>query len=182
MSTINIWCWIIPLLVGLICAYFGYLIGKAKQPATTETVSVNIQQLKTENTQLKNDLALCKKQLATDTHIEPIISIAAETIAAYTFNAELAQQAFGKKIKENDLKIVEGIGPKIEALFNADQITTWEALSDLSVAECQAVLDKGGDRYRIHDPASWPMQAKMAFTNKWKDLVRWQKEHKSGKI
>lgn len=126
MSTINIWCWIIPLLVGLICAYFGYLIGKTKQPLTTETTSFDIEQLKTENTQLKSDLALCKKQLTTDNQKEPIISIAPENVAANTFNAELAKEAFGKKIKENDLKIVEGIGPKIEALFNADQITTWK--------------------------------------------------------
>ena len=77
---------------------------------------------------------------------------------------------------------MEGIGPKIAGMFAAAGIDTWKALSESNVATCQEVLDGGGDRYKIHDPASWPMQAKMAYEGKWKDLAKWQHKHKHGKL
>jgi hypothetical protein len=43
-------------------------------------------------------------------------------------------------------------------------------------------LDVGGDRYKVHDPASWPMQAKMCYEGKWKELAKWQDEHDHGKL
>jgi len=55
-------------------------------------------------------------------------------------------------------------------------------LSKTSVSKCQEVLDSGGDRYKVHDPASWPMQAKMCYEGKWKELYKWQVEHKRGKL
>jgi len=50
------------------------------------------------------------------------------------------------------------------------------------VARCQEVLKGGGDRYKIHDPASWPMQAKMCYEGKWAELAKWQDEHDHGKL
>jgi predicted flap endonuclease-1-like 5' DNA nuclease len=88
----------------------------------------------------------------------------------------------GKKVLQDDLTIIEGIGPKIEGLFHNFEIKSWKALSEVTVDKCQEVLDSGGDRYRIHDPASWPMQARMAYEGKWRELSRWQQEHDHGKI
>ena len=87
----------------------------------------------------------------------------------------------GKTIKENDLKLVEGIGPKIEGLFHNFGIKTWKELAETSADKCQEVLDSGGKRYRIHDPASWPMQAKMAHEGHWEQLFEWQEKHRAGK-
>ncbi len=67
-------------------------------------------------------------------------------------------------------------------MFKESGIKTWKALSDASVADCQKVLDGGGNRYKIHDPASWPMQAKMCYEGKWTELTKWQDEHKHGKL
>src|SRR5690606_25153110 len=110
--------------------------------------------------------------------IAPIV--AAE--ALLPFNAQAAKAALGKTIKRDDLKIVEGIGPKIQQLFNSYNIKTWKDLSETAVAKCQEILDSGGAPYKIHDPASWPRQAKMAYEGKWKDLHKWQEEHKRGKL
>lgn len=173
---INIWCWIIPLLVGIICGVLGYLIGKDNK--TVGDNSSELKLLKDKNSKLEADLNKClsKKEPKAKASITPT------PIENFAFNAGAAKTAFGKTIKQNDLKLVEGIGPKIEQLFHTFDIKTWQALSEVSVAKCREVLKSGGDRYKIHDPASWPMQAKMAYEGKWKDLDKWQKEHKAGRL
>jgi len=182
MNFDNIWCWLIPLLVGAICALLGYLWGKGKREVIDN--SVELKALEDKNAKLKADLEACNKKLAAEPAPKTEASISPITAATpgITFDAAAAKAAFGKRIKQDDLKIVEGIGPKIEGLFHNFDIKTWKALSEASVAKCQEVLKSGGERYRIHDPASWPMQAKMAYEGKWKDLVKWQDEHKGGKF
>jgi large subunit ribosomal protein L27 len=76
----------------------------------------------------------------------------------------------GKKIKQDDLKLVEGIGPKIEGLLNEGGIHTWEDLATAATDKVQAILDEAGPRYRMHDPATWAKQAKLAHEAKWEEL------------
>ncbi|MDT0606480.1 hypothetical protein [Croceitalea rosinachiae] len=184
MNFDNIWCWLIPLLVGAICGIIGYYWGKGKSDVIDN--SPELKALENENASLKADLDACNKKLAVKPVAKPAKSKVASSLAAgsaaMAFDAAAAKAAFGKKIKQDDLKIVEGIGPKIEGLFHNFDIKTWQALSDATVAKCQEVLDSGGKRYQIHDPASWPMQAKMAFKGDWKKLAKWQDEHKAGKL
>ena len=188
-ENLNIWCWIIPALVGIISGILGYLIGKSGN--TTIDNSADLKLCQDKNARLQADLDACKKKLVTasaapSTPAAPAASFAAPVapVAAtgIAFNAVAAKAAFGKTIKQDDLKLVEGIGPKIESMFKAAGIKTWQALSNASVAECQKILDGGGNRYKIHDPASWPMQAKMCYEGKWADLAKWQDEHKHGKL
>ena len=183
MENTNIWCWLIPAIVGIVCALFGYLIGKGKNTQLDESPELKI--LKDKNTKLEAELASCNKQLSQKSELvvpaEPVSPIVPAE-ALLPFNAQAAKSVFGKTIKQNDLKIVEGIGPKIQQLFNSFDIKTWKDLSETGVAKCQEILDSGGARYKIHDPASWPMQAKMAYEGKWKELHKWQEEHKRGKL
>lgn len=172
LEYMDIWCWLIPLAVGLICGLFGYLIGRGSNP--TVDLNSEIKSLKQQNEKAKADLAKCEQKLAAGS------SLGKDT--AYLFDPQAAKKALGKAVKFNDLSLVEGIGPKIRSLFHNFEINTWQALSETSVAKCQEVLDSGGDRYKVHDPASWPMQAKMAAEGKWKDLAKWQLEHKHGKL
>ena len=88
--------------------------------------------------------------------------------------------AFVKPEDRDDLKKIEGIGPKIEQLLFGGNIFTWEALSKTTVNTIQEILDKAGPRYRVHNPASWPLQGKMATEGKWDELNKWQDEHKGG--
>lgn len=178
-ENINIWCWLIPLLTGLICGILGYLIGKGSKEEIDN--SAEIQLWKDKNAKLSADLDECRNKL-TAPPVAKVASSIAPAAALVAFDAAAAKAIFGKKIKGDDLKVVEGIGPKIEGLFHNFEIKTWKALSDATVAKCQEVLNSGGDRYKIHDPSSWPMQAKMCYENKWKDLKKWQDEHKHGKL
>ena len=183
-ENLNIWCWLIPAIVGIICGILGYLLGKGR--TTTIDNTEELTSLKNKNSKLTADLEACNQKLNTKVAAPVVVPSSLDTtsaeIVSLPFNAGAAKAAFGKTVKQDDLKIVEGIGPKIEGLFHNFDIKTWQELSETSVSKCQEVLDSGGPRYRLHDPSSWPMQAKMCYQGKWKDLIKWQDEHKSGKF
>ena len=81
----------------------------------------------------------------------------------------------------DDLKKIEGIGPKIsELLVNAD-IATFQALSETDPEKIKEILAEAGSRYKMHDPTTWPEQAKMAAEGKWDELQKWQDELNGGK-
>lgn len=189
-ETMTIWCWLIPVIVGAICGILGYSIGKG--PIKIEDNSRELDNLRAQNTKLQTDLDACTKKIAaaqtltktTTNKGTTTTSLTAEpmTTRSFAFDGAAAKTILGKVVKQDDLKIIEGIGPKIEGMFKDHGIKTWKALSDTTVAECQKVLDTGGKRYQIHDPASWPMQAKMCYEGKWDALNKWQEEHKHGKL
>lgn len=81
----------------------------------------------------------------------------------------------------NDLKVVEGIGPKIEQLLKDAGIKTWRELSVTSVERLQEILTAAGDRYKLAVPRTWPQQAQMAADGEWESLRRYQNELKGGK-
>ncbi len=80
----------------------------------------------------------------------------------------------GRKIKENDLTVIEGIGPKIQELLHQKQITTWQKLADTEVTRLEEILEDEGERYRMHDPGTWPRQAQMAVEGRWDELKEYQ--------
>ena len=80
---------------------------------------------------------------------------------------------FGK-YQQDDLKIVEGIGPKIEMLLNNAGINTWQALSQTELSTIKGILRAAGPRYRLAIPESWPLQAKLADNGEWARLKQCQ--------
>ncbi|MCV2484893.1 hypothetical protein OD917_08155 [Flavobacterium sp. SH_e] len=179
----NIPCILIPILVGLICGILGYLLGKmnsrnddslsASLQADLDACKANTRNLNARISTLEADLAAKPKATAQSfTATAPVI---------IPFDAALAENVLGKKIKENDLKIVEGIGPKIEALFNDAGIKTWHELSLTSTERLQSILDAGGENFAMHNPSTWAKQASMAYQGKWKELKDWQDNLLGGK-
>jgi large subunit ribosomal protein L27 len=79
-----------------------------------------------------------------------------------------------KAPKLDDLKIIEGVGPKIETLLKEGGINTWAELAEAPVDRLKEILDAAGPRYQIHDPSSWPAQAKFAADGKWDELKEYQ--------
>ena len=171
-DNINLLYWIIPMLSGILCGIIGYIWGRG--PMGSSSLRSELEVLNSSNEKLKADLDSCMERLA--------VARARNVSRAIPFDSDAARMAMGKKVLQDDLTIIEGIGPKIEGLFHNFQIKSWKALSEISVDKCQEVLDSGGDRFKIHDPASWPMQARMAYEGKWRELARWQEEHDHGKI
>ncbi len=210
LLAINIPCWLIPILVGLISAILGYLLGKllggSKNTDEDENIYKNriskleadLEACKAGRSKLETDLADCKstrRQLEADLlNAKNAVSksaasassgiassFAAGAATGVAFDGAAAKAAFGKTIKQDDLKVVEGIGPKIEQLFHNFDIKTWAALGSTSVEKCQEVLNSGGKRYEIHKPGTWPEQAKLASEGKWQKLKTWQDSLDGGK-
>lgn len=75
---------------------------------------------------------------------------------------------------ENDLKVVEGIGPKIEELLKDAKITTWSDLARADTEQLQKILSDAGSRFQMHDPRTWAEQAVMARDGKWTELAEYQ--------
>ena len=84
--------------------------------------------------------------------------------------------------KGDDLKKIEGIGPKIQELLNQDGIMTFDDLAKADVEKIKEILHNAGSRYQMHDPTTWPMQAEMAADGKWDELKDWQENAKGGKV
>ncbi|WP_138477953.1 hypothetical protein [Dyadobacter bucti] len=72
----------------------------------------------------------------------------------------------------DDLKIIEGIGPRIEELLNKQGIYTFEQLADINPVRIAGVLKSAGPRFQVHDPGSWPGQAVLAKEGKWEELQK----------
>lgn len=99
-------------------------------------------------------------------------SSADETVAAEP--KETKPKASKKVDKGDNLKMVEGVGPKIEGLLQEAGIVTFKDLSETSVEKIQEILDEAGPRYKTHNPGTWPKQAEMAAEGKWDELKEWQ--------
>jgi len=87
--------------------------------------------------------------------------------------AETKKAAPKKKAsaKGDDLKKIEGIGPKIASVLAEAGITTFEALSKTDAAKISEIIkDVRGN----HVTDTWPKQAEMAFEGKWDELKEWQ--------
>ena len=78
--------------------------------------------------------------------------------------------AAGAPPRRDDLTTIEGIGPKIEQLLNENRIYTFADLASTPVQRLKEVLRSGGDRFRMHDPTSWPDQGLLASQGRWKEL------------
>jgi predicted flap endonuclease-1-like 5' DNA nuclease len=81
---------------------------------------------------------------------------------------------------QDDLTIIEGIGPKIAGLLREAGITTFWQLAGASIGRLDEILTNARLR-RLADPATWPEQARLASENKMDDLLELQRSLKAGR-
>lgn len=79
----------------------------------------------------------------------------------------------------DDLTKIEGIGPKIAEVLNAQGIVNFADLSAAKVADLRTVL--ADNDLAMHDPKTWSKQATLAKNEKWDKLAELQEELKGGK-
>lgn len=182
---------IIPFLLGWLAAYAYHKVGQLRESVASLTASNNsltneLTELRVKLTQAeadieakgeqvrkaKGDLIMCESER----------NALREQVANAGKPAKPATVMFaGTKWKWDDLKIVEGIGPKIADLFNKAGIKTWKQLAETAVSKLKDILDAGGSQYNIHDPGTWPEQARLADAGKWDELKKLQDELTAGK-
>jgi predicted flap endonuclease-1-like 5' DNA nuclease len=107
---------------------------------------------------------------------------AATAAAVMSGGADVAKAAAaGFKLKgANDLEIIEGIGPKIAGLFNENGVTTFAQVSGMSVPAMNAILEKGGSRFKLANPGTWAEQARLCHENRWSELQALQDSLSAG--
>ena len=83
--------------------------------------------------------------------------------------------------KGDNLKKIEGIGPKAaEALVNAG-VDTYAKLAKKSADEVKEILVNASNTLSHLDPTTWAAQADMAANGKWDELKEWQDKLMGGK-
>lgn len=73
-------------------------------------------------------------------------------------------------VERDDLTAVVGLGPSVAELCHGIGITTWRELADTEVSLLRTLLDDAGARYRVHDPTSWPEQARLLADGRWDEF------------
>lgn len=79
----------------------------------------------------------------------------------------------------DDLKIIEGIGPKIASVLQAAGIGTFAELAATSPERISEILLAAG--LRLADPGTWPEQARLAAEGKLDELQALQDSLKGGR-
>lgn len=117
--------------------------------------------------------------------IDVPVAVAAKKVVAKkaAVKKEAVKKAVVKKevVVADDLVKIEGIGKKIAVLLKKQGIITFKDLSKSTVKNLKAILEAAGNQYSMHNPATWPKQAKLAAAAKWEELELLQAELKGGK-
>jgi len=79
----------------------------------------------------------------------------------------------------DDLKKIEGIGPKIAEVLTEAGVTTYKQLSSMERDAIKAILDTVAT-LKSKEPKSWPQQAQLAADGKWDELKVLQDELMGG--
>ena len=95
--------------------------------------------------------------------------------------AEEAPAAKKSAKKGDDLTIIEGIGPKVAAIFVEAGIKSFADLAKKSKEELEAILDPNGAAYVAMDPTTWAQQAQLAADGKMDELQALKDELNGGK-
>jgi predicted flap endonuclease-1-like 5' DNA nuclease len=105
--------------------------------------------------------------------VEEVVPVAEPVVVAAVAEvdeapvAEMAKAPHPVYGMPDDLKVVEGIGPKIELLLKSNGIHTWKDLSDASLERIKEILHSGGNRYSLNDPSTWSKQARLLERGEW---------------
>ncbi len=81
--------------------------------------------------------------------------------------------------RPDDLTIIEGIGPKINAVLQEAGLDTFQKLADAAPEYIGEILNAAG--IRLFDPTTWAEQASLAAAGRWDELKVLQDQLKGGR-
>ncbi|WP_300604237.1 glycoside hydrolase family 13 [Niabella sp.] len=130
----------------------------------------------------KQHFGIDNSVITVEVEVELLVEKKPKTKAAE--KAPKAATRAAKKVVEavkNDLTKIEGIGPAIAKLLEQEGIQNFKDLSKATIKKLKGALDAAGSKFAMHDPKSWPKQAKLAAAEKWEELKALQQELIGGK-
>jgi len=82
----------------------------------------------------------------------------------------------------DDLRLIEGIGPRIAGVLQEAGIKTFAHLAATNADQLQAILREADPRLlRLADPGTWPEQARLAAGGEWDELAGLQQSLRGGR-
>ena len=164
---------IIEMLILLaVAALIGWLLGRMTKAGYIGALRQDIADRRAEVDDCRASLAVTApvgkaapavSNFATPAYAAPAVIPPAEAPASRAAATAIQSAA-------DDLKLIEGVGPKIEELLNADGIRTFAKLAATNSQHIATLLDTAGPRFQIHNPETWPEQAALARDGKWDEL------------
>ncbi|NNK89420.1 MAG: 30S ribosomal protein S1 [Saprospiraceae bacterium] len=117
--------------------------------------------------------------------VEAVAEETAETVAEVPAEEPAkkakAKKASTKKDDKDDLRKIEGIGPKIAEIMANGGVATFEDMANADVEKLKEILAEAGPRYKMHNPETWPQQASLAAKGDWDALKILQDELDGGR-
>ncbi|MFN8621453.1 MAG: hypothetical protein U0869_11985 [Chloroflexota bacterium] len=107
-----------------------------------------------------------QQRLHVDTAAAPLAAVAASKAQAAGVEPGPAGEG------ADDLKVIEGIGPHVEAALLAAGVDSFDELAALRPGRLRRILKAAGGR--MADPATWPEQARLAASGRWRELAELQ--------
>ena len=126
-----------------------------------------------------------KKTTAKKTKAAPKKKVAKKTIAPKakaTVKRKVATKKVTKTAKTavvDDLKLIDGIGPKTETVFNKNGIKTFATLAKFEQSAITEVLEKEGVRFAAIQVEVWQKQAEVAVKDGVEGLAKWIEKYKT---
>ena len=169
--------------------------GKGKKKKTAETQSAVVEEaVVVEETPVVEEVAEEVAEVVEEAPVEEVVeeapveeAVVEEAPAEEVVEEAPAEEAAPEPVAEaapapvDDLKKIEGIGPKIASILNEAGITTFAALAGSEADKIREILAAAGNRYKAHDPTTWPRQAQLAADGAWDELKALQDDLKGGK-
>lgn len=82
-------------------------------------------------------------------------------------------------VKKDDLRKIEGVGPKVQERLNEAGILTFSQLGRASQKKLKGILEAAG--YGYMDPGAWAEQARLAAKGDWEGLAALKANLKGGR-
>jgi large subunit ribosomal protein L15 len=100
-----------------------------------------------------------------------VIELAPIDVVAEPTSVKEAQVKVKKSVSTgDDLKKIEGIGPKIAEVLTNAGVSTFTLLSESNTETLKTILSEASGNFGGHDPSTWPQQAALAAAEKWDEL------------
>ncbi len=74
---------------------------------------------------------------------------------------------------KDDLKIIHGIGPKLEMIFNKNNINTFAELAKADKTKIETILEEAGPMFKNINTSDWQKQAEVGAEEGVEALVKW---------
>jgi len=156
----------------------GATDASAKAETTdTSTSSTTVDETTTETTDVVVETV---EETTKEAKAEVVEEVKEEVADTSTSSATVETTEENAEVVADDLKKIEGIGPKIADVLAEAGLSTYKALAD-STPEAIIEILSAHKTLAGKDASTWCKQAGLAADGKWDELKKWQDEMDGGK-